>query len=268
MASVVAQRHTCEGNVTGIFDLINRRVASDAPADLPPTADAHLPEGGPSTVQRPRPPLQTPPPLQDLPNKWVLEIQKVVFHLTAVGESDGPPQAIVFSSMQRGVGNTTASYLVAHHIAAESSDRRVLFVDFSTEKSDAKPPAHTLLQMGREIQSAQLAPGQQTLTRVSVRQEDEQSLASVSGWCRDFLTLARAYYDVIVVDAPPFFGAPETYSMAKASDGVVLILRAGESRYPAVNALAADLGQLGIGILGAVINHRQYPIPQWLLRYI
>lgn len=254
--------------MTGIFDLINRRVASDAPPEQTATADIHLPEGAPSTVRRPRPPLQTPPPLKDLPNKWVLEIQKVVFHLTAVGESDNPPQAIVFSSVQRGAGNTTASYLVAHHIAAESSDRRVLFVDFSTEKSQAKPATNTLLQMGREIQSSQIAPGEQTLTRVSVRQEDEQSLATVSGWCREFLAIARAHYDVIVVDAPPFFGAPETYSMAKASDGVVLVLRAGESRYPAVNALVADLGQLGIGILGAVINYRQYPIPQWLLRYI
>lgn len=254
--------------MTGIFDLINRRVPNDGSADASLGIEGKGLETTPSTVQRPRPPLQTPPPLQDLPTKWMLEIQKVVFHLTAVGEGDGPPQAIVFSSLQRGVGNTTVSYLVAHHIAAESSDRRVLFVDFSTEKSTAKPAAHTLLQMGQAIGTDQLTPGHQTLTRVSVRQEDEQSLASVSGWCREFLNLARSFYDVIVVDAPPFFGAPETYSMAKASDGVVLILRAGESRYPAVNALAADLGQLGIGLLGAVINYRQYPIPQWLLRYI
>lgn len=255
--------------MTGIFDLINRRVPTDTAADAAEAAQGLDDSGSPSGVlTKPRPPLQTPSPLQDLPTKWVLEIQKVVFHLSAASQGEGPPQAIVFSSLQRGAGNTTVSYLVAHHIAAESSDRRVLFVDFSTEKSQVKPAANTLLEMGKPVQSAQFAPGQQTLTRVSVRQEDEQSLASVSGWCRDFISLARTFYDVIVVDAPPFFGAPETYSMAKASDGVVLVLRAGESRYPAVNALAADLGQLGITILGSVINYRQYPIPQWLLRYI
>ncbi len=254
--------------MTGIFDLINRRVPTEPAADGAAASEVPHAEGAGSIVTRPRPPLQTPAPLQDLPNKWVLEIQKVVFHLSAASQGDGPPQAIVFSSLQRGAGNTTVSYLVAHHIAAESGDRRVLFVDFSTEKSQVKPAANTLLEMGKPIHPEQLAPGQQTLTRVSVRQEDEQSLSSVSGWCRDFISMARATYDVIVVDAPPFFGAPETYSMAKASDGVVLVLRAGESRYPAVNALTADLGQLGIGILGAVINYRQYPIPQWLLRYI
>ena len=71
----------------------------------------------------------------------------------------------------------------------------------------------------------------------------------------------------IIIDAPPFFAAPETFSLAKASDGVVLILRAGVSRHPAVNALVSDLDQLGIPVLGTVLNYRQYPIPQWLLRF-
>jgi Mrp family chromosome partitioning ATPase len=246
--------------VTGIFDLINQRVQSQARVESAAEAEAEVPGA--------RPPLQLPALLPDLPAKWILEVQKVVFHLTANSSSDGLPQAIVFSSMQRGVGNTTVSYLVAHHIAAESTDRRVLFVDFSNEKSESKPAAHQLIRMDEPVRAELIAPSRQTLSRVSVRQEDQQSLAMVSNWCREFLTTARGLYDVIIVDAPPFAGSPETYSMAKASDGVVLVVRAGETRYPAVNALVADLGQLGIGLLGAVINYRQYPIPQWLLKFI
>jgi len=255
--------------VTGIFDLINRRVQGNVGPGQEPASEV-LPDGTlPATSARPRPPLQKPAPLQDLPNKWVLEIQKIVFHLSASGRNDGPPQVIAFSSLQRGVGNTTVSYLVAHHLATEGSDRRVLFVDFSTEKSGDKPAANALLlQIGHAVESEQLAPGQTTLTRVSVRLEEEHSLASVSSWCRDFMSVVRGLYDIIIVDAPPFFTARETYSMAKTSDGVVVVLRAGDTRYPALNAVVADLGQLGIEMLGVVINYRQYPIPQWLLKYI
>jgi hypothetical protein len=48
----------------------------------------------------------------------------------------------------------------------------------------------------------------------------------------------------------------------------VLVLKSGESRYPALNGLVSDLDALGIKVIGTVLNFRQYPIPRWILKYI
>lgn len=82
------------------------------------------------------------------------------------------------------------------------------------------------------------------------------------------MAAAKEHCDWILIDSPPFFAAPETYAIAKASDGVVLVLRSGETRYPALNGLVADLASLGIPLVGSILNFRQFPIPRWLLKYI
>lgn len=90
--------------------------------------------------------LQPVAPLPNLPSRWALEIQKIVFHLTANGEESQAPQSIVFSGIQKQGGTTTISYLVAHHLAAEHGNQRVLFVDFSTDPKRPRQPG-TLLNL-------------------------------------------------------------------------------------------------------------------------
>ena len=94
------------------------------------------------------------------------------------------------------------------------------------------------------------------------------SSAASTTWFRDFMTIAHKAYDIVVVDAPPFAHTPTAYAPAKASDGVVLVLRCGETRYPAINTLVNDLNEMGVATLGAILNHRQYAIPNALLKLI
>lgn len=213
--------------------------------------------------------LQPVPPLPDLPSRWALEIQKIVFHLTAESVQGRHPQTILFSGMQKHGGTTTISYLVAHHLAAEKGNQRVLFVDFSTDKKrPTQSGAQLSLRVGEPLAPNILATSTQLLTRLSIRPGGDNSVATTSRWFREFMTIARQTNPMIIIDAPPFFAASETYSVAKVCDGTVLVLKAGDTRYPALNALVADLSQLGINVLGTVLNFRQYPIPRWLLKYI
>jgi Mrp family chromosome partitioning ATPase len=211
--------------------------------------------------------LQPVPPLPNVPTRWSLEVQKIAFHLTA--NSGGGSLSVVFSGMQDRAGTTTISYLIAHYLATERSDRRVLYADFSTKSEvDARSEAASIIFVGETDTSTLFVNNQNALTRLSIRMGRERSTAMTTKWFRDFMAAAREWCDIIIIDAPPFYGAPETYSLAKSSDGVIFILKAGETRYPAVNALVSDLGQLGIPVLGTVLNYRQYPLPKWLLRYI
>jgi Mrp family chromosome partitioning ATPase len=216
-----------------------------------------------------RRPITAAPALRGLPSRWALEVQKVAIHLMSDQTQSEPPQVVVFSSLQAGSGTTTVSYLVAHHLAVERGDERVLFVDFSTRSGN--PPARgsqRTFRVGEVIDESSVELGDRAFVHVSVRLADERSVAAIARWFREFIDIARKAFGMVVIDCPPFYAEPEAYSLAKASDGVVLVMRTGENRYPAVNALVADLEKLGIQVLGTVLTFRRYPIPGWLLRYI
>jgi hypothetical protein len=212
--------------------------------------------------------LKPTEPLTGLPARWALEVQKIAFHLKPMGEAP-PHRCLMFSSIQKRCGTTTICYLVAHHFASERGDQRVLHVDFSADRRrQAMPGTEAILTIGQTLSADLFANIDRTFTRVAIRPGESHTVAGASGWIRDFMAQARRHCDWIFVDAPPFFAAPETYGVAKACDGVVLVLKSGESRYPALNALVSDLDALGIKTVGTVLNFRQYPIPRWLLKYI
>lgn len=215
--------------------------------------------------------LKPPPPLPALPNRWILEIQKVVFHLTASIPENVLCPTILFSGMHRKTGATTISYVVAHQMAVEYGNQMVLYIDcrhIDGSKADGSDKHTTVINVGDPISPNLFESESYSLSRISVRLGDGKSVAAIANWFREFINAARLKHRAIVIDAPPFFAAPETFSLAKASDGVVIVLRAGLSRYSAVNALIADLEQLGIYVLGTVLNYRQYPIPKMLLKFM
>lgn len=61
-------------------------------------------------------------------------------------------------------------------------------------------------------------------------------------------------YDLIIIDAPPLLGFAETLQMASASDGVVLVTRAGETSRKAVAAAMSTLNHLRANVVGLVLN--------------
>lgn len=257
------------------FDVLYRRQGSQPPAE--PGTDGQSafeqeiadPEESTSAATQRRT-LKRAAPLAGIPNRWSLEVQKIVFHLRPLVGDDEAPHHVVFSGVQPGPGVSTISYLVAHHLATEGYQQRVLYVNFNPDL--AAPPmsnADATFYIGQEINHDEACyHGDSTLTTIAIRSKDKHAVSIASGWLYEFMTDAQAQFDWIFVDAPPFFTTPETYSIAKACDGVVLVLKSGATRYPALKALVADLDSLGIPIIGTVLNFRQYPLPKWLLRYV
>jgi Mrp family chromosome partitioning ATPase len=214
--------------------------------------------------------LQRVAPIAGIPNRWSLEVQRIVFHLRPVVDDPEAPRNIVFSGVQGGPGVSTICYLVAHYLATEGYDQRVLYVNFDPSASAPQmTSADATLRIGDTLQEdAPYLNNNSTLTTVAIRGDSKQAVSTASGWLYEFMASATEHFDWILVDSPPFFVSPETYSVAKVCDGVVLVLKSGETRYPALKALVADLDSLGINIIGTVLNFRQYPLPRWLLRYV
>jgi succinoglycan biosynthesis transport protein ExoP len=77
-----------------------------------------------------------------------------------------------------------------------------------------------------------------------------------------------ARFDHLLICAPPADSHAESVALGQAVDGVVLVVSANATRRDAVARVKSRFDDLGVSILGVVLNDRTYPIPQSLYRRI
>ena len=61
-------------------------------------------------------------------------------------------------------------------------------------------------------------------------------------------------YDLVILDSPPLLGFAECLQMATATDGVLVVSRAGETKRRAVAEVISVLRRLRANIIGVVLN--------------
>lgn len=84
----------------------------------------------------------------------------------------------------------------------------------------------------------------------------------VSDAMRLRLAELRQYFEYILIDAPALSLGSDSLVLARAAEGVVLVLKANSSRRDAAQKVVQDLQNAGVRILGAVLNQLTFPIPQ------
>ena len=225
---------------------------------------------GPATDQSPKLDVLPAPPLPKMPARWLLELQKATFHLTREGRSGGAGSSVVaFSGMQRRGGTSTISLMIAHYLAVDAADARILYVIYCLDHNHGnKNKIDTTLRIGHPLSDDLFRTTPKAFTKLSVQPAEAGLVVNSAKWFSDLIDLSKKHCHWVILDIPPFFSSPESYIVSQMCDGVVLVLKSGETRYPALNGLVADLEQVGIHVLGTVLNFRQYPIPRWLLKYI
>jgi len=65
---------------------------------------------------------------------------------------------------------------------------------------------------------------------------------------------ASERFDVLVLDTPPTLPVTDSVVLAPRTDGVILVVRAGESQRDAVRAAASQFERVGVRVLGTVFN--------------
>jgi capsular exopolysaccharide synthesis family protein len=71
---------------------------------------------------------------------------------------------------------------------------------------------------------------------------------------RQILAQCRARYDRVILDSPPIGPVTDPAIIGSATDGVVLVLRAGHTTREATQFARRQLADAGARILGLVIN--------------
>ena len=74
-------------------------------------------------------------------------------------------------------------------------------------------------------------------------------------------------YDLVLLDTPPVLAAAESMALATLVDGVVLVVRAGQTDRHEARQAVRQLADVGAEILGAVLNDPDSTAAQYGYRY-
>jgi len=76
----------------------------------------------------------------------------------------------------------------------------------------------------------------------------------------------RSEFDYVLVDVPPIIQYADATLLGQLADGIVLILEANSTRRETMRKAKESLEAASLRLLGAVLNKRTFPIPEFLYR--
>jgi capsular exopolysaccharide synthesis family protein len=173
-----------------------------------------------------------------------------------------PPKTMMVTSGQPGDGKTTTVFNIA--LALTQLKAEVLVIDCDMRK----PRLHKMLQLQKgEGLSTLLASGgdpDKFITRTPVRglsvlpcgyvpPNPSELISSES--MKELMRSLSERFDYVIIDAPPMISVSDPIILATLVDGVILVVKSGESKGESVRRACQDLSTVGARILGVTLNN-------------
>jgi succinoglycan biosynthesis transport protein ExoP len=71
---------------------------------------------------------------------------------------------------------------------------------------------------------------------------------------RQALELLREYFDHVIIDTPPILSVTDSRILARMTDGVILVIRSGETPKQVLRQAQKNLQLINAHILGVLVN--------------
>ena len=214
---------------------------------------------------------------QHLPKSQMSEAFRALRTSLLLSQADHPPQVILVTSALPREGKTTAAANLAVTLA-QLGDRTVL-VDADLRK----PGVGRLLNLGSSKYaglSSYLA-GVSSLDLVTVPHPAIPNLAAIptgplppnpadllsSHKLAEAIAELRTKYKFIVIDSPPVMAATDAVILSVQTDGVLLVVRSGETPKEAFTRTRDLLNSVKCHILGVVLNAVDSNAPDYYYSY-
>lgn len=85
---------------------------------------------------------------------------------------------------------------------------------------------------------------------------------------KSVLAQCKQKFQFIIIDSAPTTLYAETIALAKQAEAIVLVVRAGATRWEVSLSAKKQLEKVNPRILGVVLNQRKFYIPEWIYRRI
>src|SRR5690606_10798715 len=203
------------------------------------------------------------------PNSFVAEQFRTLRARLDSLAAERPVGVICMTSAMAGEGKTTAAANLAI-VSAMSVGRKVLLVDGDLRR----PRLQAAFGLRPELGLAEILTGQATLDRAVIKVDGTNlDVLPVRGTpsnpsellgaerMRSLVEELRRSYDLVIFDTPPVLALPDAKILSELSDGVVLVVRAGETSREDIEAALDIIDRrrvLGLVLNGAEMDERRY----------
>jgi Mrp family chromosome partitioning ATPase len=227
--------------------------------------EMRTPWGGPEIF---RPPI----PFPALVGPAKEEIRKLVHRLFLHGGHDGSPKIVSFSGFADDDRSGWICARAAEYLASQG-EASVCLVDANFRS----PQLHNHYDIGNRtgLAAALTTDGPirafavplpiKNLWLMPSGSAKPGSEANVGRYRTRFAELREEFDHVLVTTSALAFES-EAALMGKLADGVVLIVRANQSRRDSIRRAKEQLETAKVQLLGAVLDQRTFPIPEFLYR--
>jgi polysaccharide biosynthesis transport protein len=192
-------------------------------------------------------------------------MRSMLTSLVFTGAAPGGPRIIVISSAAANEGKTTIVQNLGSAIAEIAG--RVLIVDCDLHRprldalfgvsnswgmNNLLHDTYPVDEYPLEALGIQCANGLFVLP--SGPRCDDSSDMMYSARLPQLLARLKAEFDVVIIDTPPLLELPDARMLGRLSDGVILVVRAGQTSTEAVSLCTERLREDGTVLLGTVLN--------------
>jgi capsular exopolysaccharide synthesis family protein len=214
---------------------------------------------------------------QHLPKSQMSEAFRALRTSILLSQADHPPQVILVTSALPREGKTTAAANLAVTLAQLGD--RTLLIDADLRK----PGVARLLNMtdGKYAGLSSYLAGVSSLESVAVPHPVIPNLVAIptgplppnpadllsSHKLTDALRELRGQYKFIVIDSPPIMAATDAVILSVQTDGVLLVVRSGETPKEAFTRARDLLTSVKCHLLGVVLNAVDSSAPDYYYSY-
>jgi polysaccharide biosynthesis transport protein len=211
------------------------------------------------------------------PKSQISEAFRALRTSLLLSQADHPPQVILVTSALPREGKTTAAVNLAVTLA-QLGDRTLLM-----DSDLRKPGIRRALNLtgGREVGLSSYLAGVSTLDEVLMPHPTINNLVALttgpvppspadllsSHRMREAITDLRHRFKFVVIDSPPVMAATDAVILSALTDGVLLVVRSGETPKEAFTRTRDLLAAVKCRLLGVVLNAVDSSAPDYYYSY-
>jgi protein-tyrosine kinase len=214
--------------------------------------------------------------MKNMFDRFYTVVRNLLIGSAGKDQGDRALSSLVFSACNQGEGASTMA-LNFSLACAENSGQRIALVDANLRK----PVLHKHFGVRREVGLVELVKGEATLREALVEIKSPEFCFVPSGKPVEkpiilfessgfgaLLDQLHNLFDLIIFDSSPLIRYPETNVLANKLDGLIMVLQAEGTKWEVAQVAKDGLVRARANVLGAILNKKQFFIPEKIYRLV